>query len=201
MIVEKKVKQREFIETKENYVNDKIDLSLFKKKSSSRTPKGLVIGYAKKLSNSKGNLFTKAEMLYLFSQLHKEISNLETSEKFKQESWKGKSGIHFILKPDKVICVSYQKYDKDEEPKEIKHELTKEEINKVIWAINKLDKGEKIPTSEIAELVYSKKWKTVFSSRPEHITLTKILNYIEHRGDIIYYRSGKIKVLRKLNWW
>jgi len=180
---------------------NRFDMSIFKKRSSAKTSKGLVIGMAKKLQNSPGTVFSKMEMLSLFATLHKQISNLETSETLKIESWKGKSGLKFIIKPDKVICISYQKFEKDSEPKEIKTKITRQEINDVIRVINKLDEGKKIKTSEIGELVYGEKWKNIFSNRKKHILLTKIYNYLEYRGDVIYYRSGKIKVLRKITWW
>ena len=139
---------------REGQSNNKIDLSLFRKKSSAKTFKGIVIGFMKKITNSEGQTFSKREVILLFQELYKKIGNLETSERFKQKIWKGKSGIKFLVYPNKVICVSYQKFEPGETPKEIRTELTKEDINKVISTINKLDKGKEIISPLIAEKTY-----------------------------------------------
>ena len=193
MIYEKKVKDVEY----EERSKPKLDLSILRKRSSGKTASGIIIGYMKKFKKIEN-----VEMTILFQEIYKQIKALETSEKFKQEKWKGKSGIKFIQYPDKVICISHQKFDKDSEPREIKTEITKDEINKVINGINKLFGDEPIETSDLAELVYGKSWSKVFSSRPQHIKLTKILNYLEYKNWIHYYRSGKVKALKGvISWW
>jgi len=178
----------------ETFQNDKFDLNLFKKKSSAKTPAGIVLGFMKKLKNSEAPL----EFKILLQEIYKKIWSLEESEKVRFETWRGKSGVYFIIKPDRVIAVRYRKPDKFERPKEVKIELTKQEINQVSWAISKLNEGKEIPTSEIGEKVYGKKWKDIFSNRKQHIKLVEILNYLEYKGWIHYYRSGKIKVLKEI---
>lgn len=169
----------------------KLDLSVLKKRGNGKSASGIILGYMKKFKNV-GNI----EMTILFQEIYKQIKNLETSERFRMEKWKGKSGIKFIEYPDKVICICHQKFDKGEKPKEIKTELTKDEINQVIYAINNLFNGDElIETSDIAELVHHKHWDKVFSTRKQHIKLTKILNYLEYKNCIHYYRTGKTKVL------
>ena len=182
---------------KENVTHSepKLDLSIIRKRSSGKKASGIVLGYIKKLKTGGAPL----DYTILLQQVYKDIFNLETSESFVQEKWKGKSGIRFIIRPDKVICISHQKFDKGGEPKEVKTEITKDEINKVIKAINNLfDGDELIETRDIGELAYGKSWERVFSSRTQHIKLTKILNYCEYKNLIHYYRSGKIKVLKNL---
>jgi hypothetical protein len=191
-MVIKKARQIEIEERTE----PKLDLSILRKKSTAKTPSNLILSYMKSFKKD-GNL----EMAILFQEIFKKIKAMETSEKFKQENWKNKSGLNFLIKPDKVICISHQKFEPGEKPKEIRTELTREEINKVIGAINKLNKDEYIPTSELAEETYKTPWKKVFSNRQQHIKFTKILNYLEFRKDIEYSRVGKIKVLRKIYWW
>lgn len=173
--------------------DSKIDLNIIKKKSSGKTPKGIVLGYLKKLKDSEAPF----EYLKVLENLYKEIANLETSEKFRAKQWRGKSGVKYLTYPDKIISIRYKREDIGEIPKEIRIEILKEEINKVIWAINKLERNE-LKTSEIAELVYGKNWKDVFSTRPEHIKLVEILNFLEYKNWIHYYRSGKIKILNKI---
>lgn len=206
-MVIKPVRQIEQIETRE----EKIDLSLFKKRSSAKTPAGLVIGMAKKLSNSKGNVFTKMEMLQLFSQLHRDIRNLETSEKVKLESWKRKSSFSIKPippnKPKKFIVITYQKPSPDEEPREIKKEISRDEVNDIIYWINRLtaegrfyDEKKKvslIPTSEIAERFYRENWKVIFSNRYKHFTINSILRLLNELG-IIHYKGGYTQVLKKV---
>jgi hypothetical protein len=142
-----------------------------------------------------------------------------TIERVKIDTWKGKSGITFIEKPDKFIITHYQKKEKGSEPKEIKTELLKEEVNRVIIAINILNSKRekeigggsltpkqifnlrKIPTREIGETAYRKDWdKEIFSNRKLHIKLTFILNLLEIKGYIKYYRSGKTEVIRNLQY-
>ena len=174
----------------------KLDLNLFRKKSSARTPSGLVLGYLKKLRNSDIPL----EYKIMLQGLYKEIWNLEESEKVVFESWKGKSDVKYFLRPDRIIAVRFRKFDKNEKPREVSMELLKSDINRIIWGINKLNKGQEIPTSEIAEEVYNKKWKYVFSNRKQHVFLVECLNYLEYVGLIHYFRSGKIKVLRNVRY-
>lgn len=193
MSVIKKARQIETFEISE----PKIDLSILRKKSTGKTASGICLGYMRKLKNSGASL----EFLKVLESMYKDIFNLETSERFRMEKWKSKSGIQFLIYPHKVICISYQRFEPGAEPKEIKTELTKEKINQVIGAINKLDEGKEIPTPLIAEKTYGKNWVKIFPERKTHILFTKILNYLEYRGDLHYFRSGKVKVLRKLNWY
>jgi len=186
-----KIVYKKNIET-EQKENAKLDLSVLKKKSSAKTSSGLVLGYLKKLKNANAPF----EYLKVLESLYKDIKGLEVSEEVKFDSWRGKSGVHFLVKPDFVIAVRYRKADKFEKPKKVKLKITKDEINKVIWAINKLDEGNEIPTSEIAEKVYGKKWNLVFSTRKQHIKIVEIFNYLEYINSVHYSRRGSIMVLK-----
>lgn len=179
---------------KEEHSEPRLDLGILKRKSNAKTPSGLVLSYAKK-SREKGDL----EMALLLQEIYKKVRDIEISEKVRLESWKGKSGIKVIVMPDKFIIIRHQKIEKGEKPKEIRSEVSRQEVNKVIWAINELAKTfDKIPTSKIAEKVYRKKWGNVFSTRPEHITLTHILNILEYYGIIHYFRSGYTTILKEI---
>lgn len=179
----------------ERIVRKGLDKEILRKRGNSRTFDGWLIQRiqdARKIQNF--------EVAFFLNEIRNTYLDFQIMEKVKLESWKGKSGVKFLIKPDLVIAERWRKQDKDSEPKKVQTELTKEEINKVIWAINKISK-EEIKTSEIAELVYNKHWKSVFSTRKQHIKLVEILNYLEYREDIKYFRSGKIEVLKqnKLN--
>ncbi len=172
----------------------KLDLSILKKRSSGKTSSGIVLGYIKKLHNKVPNEYIK-----VLESLYRDIKNLEVSEIFKANQWRGKSGVAYQFKPDYVIALRFRKKDIGEKPTEVKTEMSKEQINKVRWAINKLNRKKLIETSEIAELVYKKSWNQVFSNRKQHTLLVEILNYLEYNKEIRYYRSGKIEVLNQKN--
>ena len=165
----------------------KLDLKIFRKRSQGKTSGGIILGYMKKL---KGKI--PLEYMKLLENIYKDITNLEVSERFTLKMWKGKSGVTYIEKPDKVICIRFQKPEPFEQAKEIRVEILKSEINRVLWALNKGNKGVWRETSEIAELVYKMDWKRVFSDRPKHIRLCEIFNYLEYKRIIDYSRAGKV---------
>jgi len=169
-----------------------LDLSILKKRSSGRTPSGICLGYIKKIHGKIPN-----EFILVLQNLYRDIKNLEVSEQFKAEQWRGKSGVSYQIKPDYVIAIRFRKKDIGEKPTEIKTEMSKEMINKVRYAINQCDVKKLIETSQIAELVYNKAWDKVFSNRPQHTLLVEVLNYLEYKGEIKYYRSGKVQVLNQ----
>jgi len=189
MITEKSVRQIETIES------NGLDKELIKKRGNSKTFNGWLI---QRIKESRKQNFETAMFL---QELYNKYMEFEKTEKFQAEQWRGKSGVQFIIEPHRVIAERYRKSDRYQKPKKITSELLKQEINRVIWAINDLNIGKIIETREIAEKVYNKSWKQVFSTRKEHIKLVEILNYLEYRKDIHYSRSGKIKVLgqTKLN--
>lgn len=175
----------------ENNPENKIDISIFNKRSNSKTFQGWLIGKIKQARNDSNQ-----ELVFLISEIYNKYKEFESKETFKPEQWRGKSGVKFIEKPNLVIALRYRKKDKDSKPQEIRTELSREAINKVILNINKLDRGKTLKTSQIAELTYNRAWKDIFSDRQTHIKLTEILNYLEYKGDIKYNRSGKVEVLK-----
>lgn len=177
---------------REEYYSNGLDFSLFKKQGNSKTYKGYLIQKMKE-ARTKGNF----EIVLLIQHFYRKYLEFESHEKVLLESWKGKSGIHLIRKPQSFIVVTHQKSEKDSDPKEIKTEIDYMEINKIIKAMNEIDNDE-IPTKEIGEKAYKKRWDDIFSNRKQHIQLTFIFNILEHLGIIKYYRSGKIKKLRKI---
>ena len=185
-IREVKVKSQEEIE------EPLLDLSILKKRSSGKTSSGIVLGYIKKLHGKVPN-----EYIIVLQNLYREIKNLETSETFKANQWRGKSGVTYQIKPDYVIAIRFRKKDIGEKPIEVKTEMSKNQINRVRWAINQLNENKLIETRDIAEKVYNKAWDKIFSNRPQHTILVEILNYLEYKQEIKYYRSGKVQVLNQ----
>jgi len=51
------------------------------------------------------------------------------------QSWKGKSSIRIINKPDKFIVVTFQKKDQNSTLHEVRREVSKVEVNEIITAI------------------------------------------------------------------
>ena len=177
------------------YSEPKLDISLLKKKINAKTFKGYLLQTMKNASKN-GNL----EMAQVAQHYYKKYLEYEIQEKVTLNSWKGKSGINVLDKPDKIIIERYAKMEPGEKPKKITQEITKQEINKVIIAINKLKDSceNKIPTSKIAEEVYNIKWKALFATRPEHIKLTHILNVLDsHYGVIKYSKRGITQVIKE----
>ena len=168
-----------------------IDTSLFRKKSSAKSFRGKLIGYIKKARNEENVV-----MVQLLSKIYKDYMDFEAISRLALQSWKGKSSIEIIQKPDIFIVITYQKPSQDEEPREIKREIAKEEVNEVIKAINYLNKGEKINTRYIGERVYGKDWDLIFSDRYLHTQLNLILRLLDHYG-ITHYRGGYTTVLKK----
>lgn len=169
-----------------------LDLSILKKRSSGKTSSGIVLGYIKKLHSKVPN-----EYIIVLQNLYRDIKNLEVSETFKANQWRGKSGVNYQIKPDYVVAIRFRKKDIGEKPIEVRIEMDKFQINKVRWTINQLNENKPIETSQIAEKVYNKSWDKVFSNRPQHTILVEILNYLEYKGEIKYYRSGKVQVLNQ----
>lgn len=175
------------------YSEPKLDLRLLRKHSSAKTSSGIVLGYLKKLKN------IPLEYKIMLQEMYKEIKRLETSERIILKSWRGKSGIKLIEEPDKFICITHKRADKGESPKEIKKEILKEDLNKLIVVLNSFEDKNKIPTSEIGEKYYHKDWQSyIYGHRDYHISLTYMLNILEQKGYTIYSRKGFTKVLSQM---
>jgi len=175
----------------------KIDLKIFRKKSSGKTAKGIVLGYMKKLRDSNAPI----EYLKVFENLYKEIANLETSEKIRIESWRGKGKIKIWSTPDKIMVEFPGKRDKYEKPKILRKEYTKQEINKMICCINKLKEeyNNRIPSRQLGEEYFKRDWDSkIFSKRGDHIAFTHWLNILDYYQIIRYNRGGFISVIKEV---
>jgi hypothetical protein len=122
--------------------------------------------------------------------------------------WKGKSSIEILKEVDKLIIVKYQKETEESEPKEIRTEVSKEELSALVWAIKEVrSKGvEELQTKDIAyqycynlglnDMLQGNNWKNVFSNRPLHNKLTLALNALSQLG-FTTYKKGVTKLLDK----
>lgn len=174
--------------------NFKMDFSLFKKKGNSKTFSGWLIQQMKKARDNE-----KPEIVQMLNFIYQKYRGFQESEKVKLESWKGKSSFRVIEHPEKFIIITFQRTEKNSEPKEVRTEITRQEANEVLLSIQKLNIGDPIPTSKIAEMTYNKNWKSVFSDRETHIKLTKILDLLEYKKIIRYSRAGFSELLDNKN--
>jgi hypothetical protein len=172
--------------------NKGIDLSLLRKRGNSKTFSGWLISEIKTASKN-GNL----DMVKSLEFIYNKYKQFETSERLILKSWKGKSSLEIINKPDCFIVVTYQKESKDSKPSEVRREIPKLEVNRIIKTISELDKGTKIPTRDIGELAYKRKWDDIFSDRFLHTNLNLILRLLDYYK-ITKYRSRYSTVLNKV---
>jgi hypothetical protein len=169
---------------------NKLDMGIFRKKSNANTSCGIILSYAK-IFKKQGNL----EMALFCQELYKKIYNLQKQEKVILNNWKGKSSLEIIEHPDYFTIITFQKEDKDSEPKEIKRDITKFEVNRIINTINNLNKGKKISTRDIGEFAYKRDWDKIFSDRQLHTNLNLILRLLDYYN-LTKYR-GRYTIILK----
>jgi len=182
---------------KETFENDKLDLNILRKKSSAKTSGGIILGFMKKLKNSNAPL----DYLILLQEIYRKIKDLETSEKIRIESWRGKGGIKVWATPDKIIVEFAGKRDKGEKPNITKKEYTKQEVNDMIFCINQLkdEFDNKIPSRFLGERYFKVDWdEGVFSKRSNHTMFTHLLNILDYYNIIRYNRSGYTSVINNV---
>lgn len=134
-------------------------------------------------------------ILKLCKEMHQKFQEIEI---IRLEGWKNKSGLKLLETPDTFICITYRKEEKGGEVKETKTEINKKEVNELIAILRTFEEKENIPTPRIAERLYKKDWIFIFSDRPIHIKFTYMLNILEQKGYIKYFRSGKVTLLKNL---
>lgn len=167
-----------------------IDISLFRKHGNSHTFSGWIISKIKQARNESNK-----EIVFLLSEIYKKYNEFLKSERIWLDNWKGKSSIKVIEGLDKFIIITFQKDDQDSFPKEVKREITKEEVNNILKVINQLNKGEPIHTRAIGEMAYKKDWDLIFANRFLHTQLNLILRLLDFKN-IIKYRGGLSLVLK-----
>lgn len=189
-MTEKKVKQIE------SYSEPKLDVSLFRKKGNSKTFKGYMIQKMKE-ARKGGNL----EVASLIQHFYKKAIEFESSEKIRIKSWRGKGEIKIWETPDKIIVEFPGKRDKNEKPNIQRKEYSKQDINKMIFCINKLKQefDNKIPSRSLGEEYFGKEWDVgVFSQRSSHTKFTHLLNILDYYHIIHYNRAGFTTIIKEI---
>lgn len=171
-----------------------LDLKLLRRKSNALTPSGLILSYSQE-ANNKGDRTTA---LFL-QELYKKVYDLETSEKIRIKSWRGKGGIRVWSSPDKIFVEFAGKRDKEDKPNVQVKEYLKVDINKMIICINKLKEeyDNRIPSRKLGEEFYGGNWDSnVFSKRTKHQIFTHLLNILDFYSIIRYNRAGFTSVIK-----
>lgn len=128
------------------------------------------------------------EVVELLQTCYKKYMEFRKHEEVILKGWKGKSSLEIIEYPDYFEIITFQKPNQDEEPVEIKTEITKLEVNRVINVLNELNKGERISTRDIGEKAYKREWDKIFSDRPLHLQLNLILRLLD-KYKLTHYRG------------
>lgn len=173
----------------------------FEGMTTAKNMKGWIQGRINKYAKSREleyEMFFRG-IMNAYDYFHPEVIG-----KTEVESWHGKSSFEIIKELDKLIIIKYQKSDKYSEPKEVRTELTKEELTALIDSINYF-KGEEAIDTKVLAMKYSKLlglehsgWRKgdnpFFSDRKNHNKLTLALGALDHL-DLIEYKGGKTKIL------
>lgn len=188
--------------------NSKINIDFIKRKSNAKTFFGELKGDLQKARNDKNS-----EMAQYIEEKINSYNKFHSKAEAHIPTWKGKSGIYIIEKPDSFDIFRYRKI-KGGEPKEIKKNILKEDVNKVITSINRCSK-EEIPTRDIAEqycklinlemnnhnrLLFEGEefiWDNFFSDRNLHTFFNDIMDLLDYYK-VIYYSGAKSKILKKI---
>jgi len=204
--------------------NNKIDLSIFKKKGKSKGFKGWYLSRIKPFLKTDPEItYTNLELCEIFQEIYRKyikFDEIKSTAQVRIARWRGKSGIKIINHPSKFELISYKKPDKGELPKKITRFVSKKDVNLVIMALNFLKDAptikEKIKTKEIAREycnlsnlketgngrdLFDKNgfiWELFFGDRHLHPKLVDILNILDYYEVVHYFRSGSVKILKKI---
>jgi len=124
----------------------------------------------------------------------------------KVDSWHGHSSFEIIKGLDKLTIVKFQKKVKGDEPTEVRTEVSKDELNALIYALRR-SKEEYTETKELAldyclvmglndMFAYGEFWRNFFSNRKLHNKFTLMLGALDKLG-LVEYKGGKTKLLNK----
>jgi hypothetical protein len=148
------------------------------------------------------------EMVHLLKGILKIYDNFHPSKdiEVELEKWKGKSSFEIIKGIDKITIIKYQKAAKGEEAKEVRTEVSKEEIIAMIDALKRLDNNKPIRTDKLAMLwsqmlnMNHSGWdygnKPFFSDRSTHNRYTLLLGALDQLG-LVIYKKGTTTILNK----
>ena len=174
------------------YSESKLELDLLKKRGSSKTFAGWLIGKIKESDNLETRIF-----LQEIYKKYKEYTNKNAITIEIIDGWKGKDSIKIENRFDEdVVILSHIKDKETNEVTTSKHIVTKENINNMLTFISYWEINETHKCYDFAEMLGCKDWKEVWKERTD-IYFPKYyfpLKFLEAVGLIKY--SGKGKVTR-----
>lgn len=123
------------------------------------------------------------------------------------DSWKGKSSFQLLQEVDRLIVIKFQKPNKESQAKEIRTEISKEEIIAIIESLNNLNEGQPIK-SKIIAMDWSNRLglghsgfktgnKPFFSDRRTHNRFTLLLDALD-KLQLIKYLGGIVNINNKI---
>lgn len=175
--------------------------------SKVKTLKGLYQKFSKEAKNTPEKTYTAKELEKMLQEVTKRLKTAEVKLNKRQ----GKSGIKVIEKPDSFDIIVYRK------GKPVKKNVSREEVNKVIKAINNIDKEKGIKTRWIAENYCRVKgirvnshgkelfdendrfdFDVFFADRSRHNLLNLILRMLDDEYGLIKYENGYTQIISKV---
>lgn len=187
------------VETTEKEENDKLDLSLFKKRSSAKTFPGLLLGDMKKAIND-GNRDV-AMLIQHYYKKYKEFEKFKEKPVMEIEIVEGYKGIDNIevfkgFESDFVII----SHTKDKETGKVStntHSVEKSRVNRLFFWIKKWEVGETHKCYEFAEKLGFKDWKELWKERQKYFDLYYYpIKVLEALGIIRYSGRGEVTRLK-----
>ena len=118
------------------------------------------------------------------------------------QGWKGKSSMELRDFQDKILVIKYQKPERGKEPKQVKTEISKSELERLKAVIRRhfafgkfvfegKDGKKYLKSTDIAEFFYKLSWNEIFNQRKKHNTFTIMLNVLD-KQDFIEYKGGRV---------
>lgn len=172
-----------------------IDTSIFKKKTSSKSFQGFLIGKIKQARNegNKELVFLISEILKKYNEFHKkESKSLIEIEII--EGWKGIDNIEIIkgFTNDFII----KSHTKDKETGEITsntHQIPYHRVNTILSVIKRMKVGEKVKCYDFSPYLGFKTWKDLWKERKDYFDLYYYpIKVLEALGIIKYGGRGDI---------
>ena len=140
--------EKKAIQTEEKTVN--LDLSILRKKSSAKTPSGLLLVHAQNHLRKKN-----FEFAYYLQEIYKQVKAMETSNRLRNqkavveieilEGWKGIDNLEMFLGFDAdFIIKSHQKNKETGEVTTQTHQITRLAVNTVLSLIKQEEIGKMV---------------------------------------------------------
>lgn len=113
--------------------------------------KTALLGKIAWLRNKENKVFTAVEVKILIEELlnNYEKFNLELKSRVELKSWKGKSGLTIFHMPRIFQVIEFRKDTPTSKPKELKHNISIIDVNRVLNTLQKLELNKRYKVREI----------------------------------------------------